>query len=192
MLFASKNKGKIHEVQNLFAPIGITILGLYDVEEIADIEETGSTFEENAFIKAAEVRKITGLPVMGDDSGLVVEQLNGAPGIHSARFSGLDATEALNNSKLLNALSGFPEPHKAKYVCAAVYLDAGHSLCTIGEVHGKIVNTAKGTGGFGYDPYFIPDGYQITMAELPLSEKNIISHRGIAFRELYEKIKQLY
>lgn len=189
ILFASKNKGKIHEVQNLFATLPITIIGLPDLPPIPDIEETGSTFLENARIKATAVGMLTGLPVISDDSGLAVEQLGGAPGIYSARYAGLDATDSQNNVKLLNDLAAFPKPHRAKYVCAAFYLNGSTELHAIGEVHGVINEIPRGSGGFGYDPYFIPDGYNQTMAELPLSTKNAISHRGKAFQELFKAIQ---
>ncbi|MHB1688573.1 MAG: RdgB/HAM1 family non-canonical purine NTP pyrophosphatase [Ignavibacteriaceae bacterium] len=184
IIFASKNRGKILEVEEIIKNSDIYLLSLLGVELIPDIVESGSTFEENARIKAEAVYNAFRIPTVADDSGLAVEQLDGRPGVYSARYSGECATDEENNEKLLFELNNFSEPHKAKYVCVAVFYDGKNFVSTTGEVHGKIVKERKGTNGFGYDPYFVPDGFNQTMAELMLKEKNKISHRAIAFNEL--------
>jgi len=120
---------------------------------------------------------------------LVVEQLNGEPGIYSARYSGVDATDEKNNLKLLEELKSFPEPHKAKFVCAAVYLDSKNNIITNGEIKGQIISEPRGNNGFGYDPLFLPDGFDKTTAELPPETKNKISHRAKAFGKLKQLLK---
>ena len=191
LLFASKNKGKLKEVEAIFKASGITIVSLLDFPHIPDIIESGSTFEENAKIKAAAMYEAFQLPVISDDSGIMVEQLNGAPGVYSARLAGEHATDADNNTKLLKELSAFPHPHKAAYVCCAVYYDGKTYQHAIGKLEGRIIETPKGDNGFGYDPYFVPEGYDLTMAELAMDEKNRISHRGKAFAKLHEVIEDL-
>ena len=131
------------------------------------------------------------MPVIADDSGISLKQLGGKPGVFSARYVGENATDDDNNNKLIAELKNYPEPHRAKYVCASVYFDGINFITGYGEIKGKIIKTPRGTNGFGYDPYFVPDGYSRTMAELPPEEKNSISHRAKAFEELKEKIRIL-
>jgi len=181
MIFASRNNGKIKEVTKILEDSNFELLSLNDFDNIPNIVEDGETFEENARIKAEAVYKQFSIPAIGDDSGIVVEQLDEKPGIYSARYAGGNATDDDNNKKLLMELRDFPHPHKAKFVCNAVYYDGKQYLTAIGEVKGKITDIPKGKNGFGYDPLFIPDGYSITMAELSLEEKNKISHRAKAF-----------
>lgn len=181
MIFASRNNGKIKEVTKILEDSNFELLSLNDFDNIPNIVEDGETFEENARIKAETVYKQFSIPAIGDDSGIVVEQLDEKPGIYSARYAGGNATDDDNNKKLLMELRDFPHPHKAKFVCNAVYYDGKQYLTAIGEVKGKITDIPKGKNGFGYDPLFIPDGYSITMAELSLEEKNKISHRAKAF-----------
>lgn len=187
LLFASKNKGKITEVSEIFSTNGINILSLIGLD-FPKIIENGSTFEANAKIKAETVFDALRIPVISDDSGIELDQLNGHPGVFSARYAGEYASDQDNNEKLLNDLKKFDEPHLAKYVCASVYYDGKNYFSALGEVKGKIVSKRKGINGFGYDPYFIPEGYELTMAELSLYEKNIISHRAKAFKELIKII----
>lgn len=189
ILFATNNLGKVKEVKAIFKEAGIEVASLYGVQGIPKIIEYGLTFEDNAKIKAKIVFDTLHLPIIADDSGISVEQLNGKPGVFSARFAGENATDDDNNKKLLKELENFPEPHKAKYVCSAVFYNGSDFISCLGELHGRIVNTAKGKNGFGYDPYFVPDGFTKTAAELTLEEKNKISHRAKAFRLLLEKIK---
>lgn len=185
IIVATKNQGKLRELKAIFAPNGIELVSLLDYPDIPDIIEDGMSFAENAIIKAKAVYQHLSLPVIADDSGLAADQLNGRPGIHSARYAGEDASDEDNNAKLLTELSKFPEPHYAKYVCCAVYYDGKRRVTESGELKGRIIKEPRGTNGFGYDPYFIADNYNITMAELDMEEKNKISHRGKAFRKLY-------
>jgi len=184
IIFASDNKGKIAEVRKILGELGIPILSLHDINFEGDIEETGNSFEENAKIKAIEIFNNYNFPTIADDSGLVVEQLNGEPGIYSARYAGIDSDDAANNIKLLENLSSKLEPHRAKFVCSAVYYSGEETYTAVGEVNGKIISKARGINGFGYDPLFVPDGYSKTMAELDPEIKNSISHRFKAFDQL--------
>jgi XTP/dITP diphosphohydrolase len=185
VIFASKNKGKIKEVREILGGV-FEISSLHDINGIEDIEETGTTFDENAFIKAKAVFDHTGESAVGDDSGLEVEQLNGAPGVYSARFAGEDANDLNNNKKLLYELKRFPAPHHAQFVCTAVFYDGKNKITAKGFIKGQIISEPRGNNGFGYDPLFIPDGYERTTAEMPPDEKNKISHRAMAFTELKE------
>ena len=184
IIFATQNKGKIKEVNDIFRNSGIEFIPLPDINDRLQIEETGLTFEENARIKAIEVFKKFGIPAISDDSGLSVAQLDGAPGVFSARFAGNGATDEDNNRKLIRELEKFNEPHHASYICYAVYYNGEQYKVSNGEVRGTIIKTPRGKNGFGYDPFFIPEGYLLTMAELTLEEKNNISHRSKAFKNL--------
>jgi len=183
IIFASKNKGKIREVVDILGE-EFEVISLLDINGIPDIEETGSTFEENAKIKAETVFKYAGIPAVGDDSGLEVEQLGGRPGVFSARYAGKYTSDHNNNLKLLFELERFPAPHHAQFVCAAVFFDGKNYITTLGEIKGTIIKEARGDNGFGYDPLFVPNGYTLTSGELSLNEKNKISHRAIAFSKL--------
>ena len=184
IIFASKNKGKVKEVVQILNGLNIAIISLTDMNEEIKIKEDGDSFEANALIKAKLVYNKFKLPTIDDDSGLVVEQLNGAPGIYSARYAGEDGNDKANNKKLLEELKNYPEPHIAKFVCAAVYY-AGEEIHTaIGEFNGRMIDEERGTHGFGYDPLFIPDGYSISSAEMNPELKNSISHRFNAFNKL--------
>jgi XTP/dITP diphosphohydrolase len=188
IIFASKNEGKVKEVRNILDGVKIHILSLSDVDFIGDIEETGNTFDENAKIKAKVIFDEYKIPVIADDSGLSVDQLNGDPGVFSARYDGLSATDNQNNIKLLKNLEKFPEPHKAKFVCAAVYYFGADFFTALGEVNGVIIKKSRGTNGFGYDPLFVPAGFKQTMAEINSEIKNKISHRFKAFNQLKKYI----
>jgi XTP/dITP diphosphohydrolase len=188
IIFASKNEGKVKEVRNILDGVKIHILSLSDVDFIGDIEETGNTFDENAKIKAKVIFDEYKIPVIADDSGLSVDQLNGDPGVFSARYDGLSATDNQNNIKLLKNLEKFPEPHKAKFVCAAVYYFGTDFFTALGEVNGVIIKKSRGTNGFGYDPLFVPAGFKQTMAEINSEIKNKISHRFKAFNQLKKYI----
>lgn len=157
IIFASKNKGKIIEVSEILGEKEFKIVSLLGLD-IPDIIEDGSTFEENAKIKAQTVYDNFRVPVIADDSGILVEQLDGRPGVYSARYSGESATDKENNEKLLFELKNFPNPHKAKYVCVAVFYDGNKFISAFGEVQGEIIKDGKGTRGFGYDPFFVPVG----------------------------------
>ncbi|MDR3625768.1 MAG: RdgB/HAM1 family non-canonical purine NTP pyrophosphatase [Ignavibacteriaceae bacterium] len=188
IIFATKNRGKIREVNDILKSSNIELVSLLDLGNVPEIVEDGLTFEDNAKIKAEIIFKTYGIPAMGDDSGLVVEQLDGRPGVYSARYAGEDATDDENNKKLLLELNNYSEPHHARFVCSAVYYDGNRFLTAYGEVKGIIIKEQRGDNGFGYDPLFLPDGYTLTSGELSLEEKNKISHRAIAFRNLKKLI----
>lgn len=189
ILFASKNKGKIIEVSDILKDCNIELISLLDFKESPHIDETGTTFEENAKIKAKIAFEIYNIPAIADDSGIEVEQLGWKPGVYSARYAGNNSTDDLNNNKLISELKNFPEPHNARYACCSVYYDGGEFGLTFGEISGRITTVPRGKNGFGYDPYFIPDGYAVTMAELMPNVKNSISHRFKAFSLLKKLIK---
>lgn len=180
LVLASKNPGKLREMQALLRDSGIDVIGLDP--NSPDIEETGSTFEENARLKARAACSDTGLPALGEDSGLAVDALEGEPGIHSARW--VPGTDADRVAALLRRMSDIPDGQRtARYVsCIALVSPLGleHTVC--GELEGAIGHEPRGTNGFGYDPIFVlPSG--LTTAEIPLAEKNRISHRANAFKQ---------
>jgi len=186
LLFATTNRGKLKEVRKVFSETQFTIMSLADFPSIPEIIEDGATFAENAIIKAKTVFDLFHIPTIADDSGLSVDQLNGEPGVFSARYAGENATDASNNRLLLEKLAHFKEPHLARFVCSAVYYD-GESFIPVEDVmEGKIIHDARGSNGFGYDPLFIAEGFSVTNGELSLEEKNRISHRAKAFNRLHE------
>jgi len=192
LLFATTNKGKLKEVRNVFAESEFTILSLADFPQIPEIVEDGQTFAENAKIKAKTVYEHFGVPTIADDSGLSVEQLNGAPGVYSARYAGENATDEENNSLLLKKLASHLQPHPAKFVCSSVFYDGSDFLVAEDEMHGQIIHEEKGKNGFGYDPLFVAEGHTVTNGELMLEEKNKISHRAKAFKRLHKLICEKY
>lgn len=184
-VLASGNAGKLRELARLLAPLAVDLRAAADFG-VAAPEETGRTFLENALIKARNAAAVTGLPAIGDDSGLVVSALDGAPGIYSSRFAGTDATAAENNAKLVAALDGIRD-RRAHFYCALVFLqraDDPAPLVATGAWHGMIVDRARGARGFGYDPHFYLPDLDATAAELAAEDKNARSHRGIAARDL--------
>ncbi len=191
IIFATANKGKLKEVKNIFSDTEFEIISMNEVGFNEEIIEDGNTFEENAFIKADFIYKKFQIPVIADDSGLAVDQLNGEPGIYSARYAGKNVTYYDNNIKLLNELKNLPEPHLARFVCCAVFVNNGNRISVLGELPGKIIKEFKGENGFGFDPIFQPKGYKITLAEMKLEEKNKISHRAVAFNLLKEKMEEI-
>ncbi|HEX9251349.1 MAG TPA: RdgB/HAM1 family non-canonical purine NTP pyrophosphatase [Ignavibacteriaceae bacterium] len=184
ILLATTNKGKLHDVQEILKGIDVKILSFLNFSDYPNVEETGTTFLENAELKAKAAFEKYGIPSFGDDSGLEAFQLNREPGIYSARYAGEEADDEKNNLKLIKNLSELPEPHLGRFVCAAVYYDGKDFKSAFGEVRGNIIKSPRGKNGFGYDPLFIPNGYEKTMAELTHEEKNKISHRLNAFKEL--------
>ena len=183
-VLASHNAGKLAEMRDILGELGIEVLSQQEAGVDVDPEETGVTFEENAVIKAKAVMEASGLPAVADDSGLMVDALGGAPGVYSARFGGShDLPDSYRNEYLLKKLEN-TEQRGAKYVSViAVAYPDGRVITARGECHGEIAREYKGCGGFGYDPLFrLPDGRH--MAELTSEEKNRISHRGEALREL--------
>ncbi len=192
IIFASQNKGKIKEVKAIFNNSHFEIVSLFDLGNNIDIEETGDTFRDNALLKAQTVYELYKEPVVSDDSGLMIEQLGGRPGVISARYAGEGCTFADNNLKVISELSEFPEPHKAKFVSTAIFYDGSNIIESVGELHGIIIKEQRGTGGFGYDPIFIPDGYDKTISELDFELKNKISHRAKSFEKLKELLVNKY
>ncbi len=181
LVIASNNKGKIKEIKEMVT--GIQLLSLRDIDFTAEIEEPYDTFKENAHIKANTIHQLSGKNVFADDSGICVNALNGAPGVHSARYGGEPRTDGANNSKLLEELEGKND--------RSAYYKAVICLIWYGEVHyfegtceGTILEAPSGEGGFGYDPLFVPDGYDKSFAEFASEEKNAISHRGKAVRAM--------
>ncbi|MBK7230217.1 MAG: RdgB/HAM1 family non-canonical purine NTP pyrophosphatase [Ignavibacteriales bacterium] len=184
ILLATTNKGKLNDVKEILKDIDVEILSFLDFKDYPNVEETGNTFFENAELKCKAAYEKYGIPSFGDDSGLEAFQLIGEPGIYSARYAGEDSDDEQNNLKLIKKLSDYPEPHLGRFVCAAVYFDGKNYKSAIGEIRGNIIKSPRGENGFGYDPLFIPNGYDNTMAELSHEEKNKISHRLNAFKEL--------
>ena len=187
LVLATKNAGKVVEFRRILAEFGATnleVVGLDTFPEIGEIEETGKTFEENSLLKARTVCKLTGFAALADDSGICVDALNGAPGLYSARYSGMG--DAANNEKLLQELKDVPEEQRGAYfICVAAYVRPdGFEKVEEGRFYGKIMHQIKGSGGFGYDPLFQPDGLNCSSAELSAEEKDAISHRGKAMRAI--------
>ncbi|MDX6265888.1 MAG: XTP/dITP diphosphohydrolase [Frankiales bacterium] len=182
VLLATRNSGKVAELQRILAPYGMSLEG-------ASYEpgpETGASFADNALAKAREGVAETGLPSVADDSGLTVDALNGMPGILSARWAGRHGDDLANLQLVLGQLSDVPDSRRgAAFVCAAAYaLPDGRSEVVLGELRGTLIRESRGSNGFGYDPIFVPLGYDVTSAELSPEEKDAISHRGQAFRAL--------
>lgn len=190
VIIATKNEGKVREFRQLLAPYGYEPVSMTEAGVNAEIVEDGETFEENAHIKAKAVHKLTGLPVIADDSGLEVEFLGGAPGIYSARYAGENATDEQRNQKLLDEMQGVDMPlRKARFVCAIYFIgENGKEYCVTGTLDGFIGYEPAGTGGFGYDPIFMLDE-DTSLAQLDGREKNKISHRAKAMKRLAEEIK---
>lgn len=184
LVIATRNRGKLREFSSLLACVYDEILSLADFDSIPHIEETGLSFRENALIKAETVSRFSGMDTLGDDSGLVVEALGGAPGIYSARYAGKDASDEENNKKLLGELKR-KKNRAAKFVCclALVLADGGREFFE-GECHGQILREKRGESGFGYDPVFYVPEYGKTMAEISPDIKNRISHRAVASEKL--------
>jgi len=193
LLVATRNAGKLAEIRRLLESCGVRVRGLEGFPDAPNVVEDGETFAENAIKKATAVAQFTGLPCLADDSGLVVDALQGRPGVHSARFSGADADDQSNNRKLLDEMAAVPENHRqASFCCVMALCMPGQSPRLFeGRVKGSILERERGDGGFGYDPLFWLPGYHCTMAELPLDTKNQISHRGQALRQLVDFLTAL-
>ncbi|MEO8233321.1 MAG: RdgB/HAM1 family non-canonical purine NTP pyrophosphatase [Ignavibacteriota bacterium] len=184
ILIATTNNGKLKDVKEILKDIDVEVLSFLNFKDYPNVVETGLTFFENAELKAKAAFEKYGIPSIGDDSGLESFQLNGEPGIYSARYAGDNADDEKNNLKLIKKLSDYLEPHPGRFVCAAVYYDGKEFKSAIGEIRGNIIKEPRGKNGFGYDPLFIPTGFDNTMAELSHEEKNKISHRSKAFIQL--------
>ncbi|HEY6874427.1 MAG TPA: XTP/dITP diphosphatase [Geobacteraceae bacterium] len=186
LLVATGNRGKLREIELLLHGTVGRILSPMDVPALPDVAEDGKIFAENALKKARSAAMATGRPVVADDSGLVVDELCGHPGVRSARYAGEGAGDAENNAKLLHELAGVPAQRRtAAFHCViALCMPDGECLTFDGELKGVILTGPQGNGGFGYDPLFLVPEYGQTLAELPLEVKNAISHRGKAFAKL--------
>ena len=195
LLLATGNPGKIKELRALFARLpvvpGYQLVTLADLQIIADVAETGSTYSENAVLKARAYARLSGLPALADDSGLEVDALDGAPGVRSARFSPKPgATDADRRAYLLERLSGIPQPWPARFRCVvAAVLPNGDELYGEGGCPGRIIYPERGTNGFGYDPIF-ELALGLTMAELDAETKNRLSHRALAVEDVHPRLMQ--
>ncbi|HSM11860.1 MAG TPA: RdgB/HAM1 family non-canonical purine NTP pyrophosphatase [Lysobacter sp.] len=192
LVVASGNRGKLAELRQLLGASGIECLSQGELG-VDDVEETSSTFVENALLKARHAARITGLPALADDSGLCVDALGGAPGLRSARYAGAGADPQANIVKLLAALEHLPEAQRsARFYCVLVLLrhpDDPQPLIAEGEWHGRILQAPRGVGGFGYDPVFFDPERGVSAAELAPEVKNRISHRGRALRALQARLR---
>ena len=189
LLLATRNKGKIEEFRRILdavAPGEIDLVGLDQFPHLHDVDETGSTFEENALLKAREMSEATGLPAIADDSGLCIDALNGDPGIFSARWAGGHGDDAANTAKVLDQLKDVPDSERsAHFTCvAALYLPDGRTHCVESHFDGWILHEPVGDQGFGYDPIFRPEGYEVSSAQMSAEEKDSISHRGKSLRAI--------
>lgn len=189
VVVATRNRGKLREILRLLADAGVTF-DLVTIDELApdaELPEDEATFEGNALSKARAAATVTGLPALADDSGLEVDALDGAPGVWSARYAGLPSDDARNNAKLMAAMAGVaPDRRRARFRCVAAFVDRerGLELTRAGACEGEILPAPRGDQGFGYDPLFLLPDKGRTMAELPLDEKNAVSHRAAAFKAL--------
>lgn len=193
LVAATRNPHKLTELQRLLKGLDLEILSLERFEGLGEVEETGATFEENARLKALSYAQQTGLPCVADDSGLEVEALGGAPGVYSSRYAGPGADGRALCTKLLGEMHEVPDGRRQAQFRCAVALGFGERviLTTEGRASGRIIREMKGTGGFGYDPVFVPDGYDRTFAEMQPQEKDSISHRSKALSQLRWKLEKL-
>ena len=193
VVLATGNAGKLREIAALLAPRGFEIVSQAELG-IDGAEETGSTFEDNALLKARHAARAANLPALADDSGIEVDALGGGPGVYSARYAGEDASDEANLDKLLAALSGLaPAQCGARYRCVIVYVasaDDPAPLVGEGNWPGRIIGEKRGSGGFGYDPSFVPEGDHRTVAEMPAAEKNLKSHRAQAMNAFLAKFSR--
>jgi len=196
IVLATANTHKVIEFQRILNELlpDLELVAASQFPGVPEIEETGSTFAENALIKARAINEFTNLPALADDSGLVVEALNGAPGIFSARYAGINADDKANVMKLLNEIKGLDQSLlSAKFECSIALVDKSQDLELVvdGQMPGQVIKEVRGENGFGYDPIFVPQGLTKTSSELSDSKKDKISHRGIALRKISVILKQL-
>ncbi|MGA7741685.1 MAG: RdgB/HAM1 family non-canonical purine NTP pyrophosphatase [Polyangia bacterium] len=196
VVVASRNRHKLAEIGVLLADAGLP-WELISIDEVAPgraLTENEPTFEGNALSKARQAAAASGLPALADDSGIEVDALHGAPGVYSARWSGQPCDDTRNNQRMLRELAGVPtEKRTARYRCAAAFVDPAHGLEIVrtGACEGRLLESPHGTGGFGYDPLFLVESLGRTMAEISLEEKNRLSHRAAAFRQLARALAEL-
>ncbi|MGL4662260.1 MAG: XTP/dITP diphosphatase [Culicoidibacterales bacterium] len=198
ILLASNNAGKVKEFQEMFAPLGHEIISLAEADIVIDVEETGTTYFENAYLKAKAIFDLTQMPTLADDSGLSVLALHGKPGVYSARYAGKNATDAENNTRLLKEMLNVPDTKRgAAFVCELVFIAADLPegvpyLHTAGQVVGEITHEGRGTNGFGYNPVVYYPPFEKTFAEMSSEEKNKISHRSEALKRMVNKLEEVY
>jgi XTP/dITP diphosphohydrolase len=195
VVVATRNRGKLREILVLLdeAKLGFRLITIDELAPDAELREDGDTFEANALAKARQAAAATGLPAIADDSGLEVDALAGAPGVYSARYAGLPSNDDRNNEKLLAALAQVPTGARAaRFRCVAAFVDPARGLEVVrsGDCPGEILTAPRGTDGFGYDPLFLVPALGKTMAELPLAQKNQLSHRAAAFNALAAALRE--
>lgn len=191
IVVATRNRGKSSEIREFLSDFPVDVRDLNDFGPIPEVKEDGVTFEENAYKKAGFTAKVLGLPALADDSGLEVEALGGAPGVHSARFAGPDSTDEKNNLKLLEALKGV-ENRKARFCCVlSLAVPTGHALTYEVTCEGVILDEPRGTKGFGYDPVFFYPQAGKTFGQMDLEEKSRVSHRGRALKEMKDEFDKV-
>lgn len=192
VVLATRNQHKVPEIRRIIALAGVDIelISVIEFDGVDDVVETGLTFAENALLKAGSVARGTGLPALADDSGICVAAMNGMPGVFSGRWAGRHGDDAANLALLLAQLADVPDTRRgAAFVCAAALITpSGHEVVEEGRVAGHLLRQPRGSGGFGYDPIFVPEGESRTTAEMTAVEKNIISHRGRAFTAMAEHL----
>ncbi len=193
IVLASSNAGKVREVEMMMKDMGIRVIPLSETSFTEEIEENGATFEENAVIKAKAVADVLNVPVLADDSGLEIDCLDKAPGIYSARYLGHDTPYSIKNQMILDKLKDVPEEERtARFVCSmALALPYGAVITTTATMEGRIAYEIKGENGFGYDPIFYLPEFGMSSAEISPEQKNEISHRGKALRQMKEEIAKL-
>jgi XTP/dITP diphosphohydrolase len=194
LVLATHNHDKAREISALMNAPGVEVLTLDAFPQIGPIVEDAGTLEGNALLKAGAVARATGLPSLGDDTGLEVYYLNGAPGVYSSRYSGENATYAENVAKLIKSMKGVPPRRRgARFRCVLAFVVPGRETRTVeGICRGTILERRRGSGGFGYDPVFQPDGQIQTLAEMDMSLKNTLSHRGLAMRQMLPILREFY
>ena len=190
LIVATRNAHKAQEIAAIL-PEGYEVRTLADFPDAPEVEETADTFAGNAALKACGISALLPGMVLADDSGLCVDALGGAPGVMSARYAGEHGNDAANNARLLQELANQPQPYTARFMCAMCLSEDGRVLAEFtGKVEGSITLTPAGEHGFGYDPLFVPVGYDCTMAQLPAAQKNTISHRADALQQLMKWLKE--
>ena len=193
LVLATNNEHKIREIRSLLKNLPIELLTIRDIPNIPPLVEDGLTFQENALKKATTVFRRTGIPTLADDSGIEVFYLNMQPGVRSARYAGVNATDAQNNEKLLQAMRGVaPRRRRAQFRSVIVLVDKNVQETTEGIFSGSLGEFPKGANGFGYDPLFIPEGMTKTSAELTDEEKNAISHRGQSLKKMIQVLQKRF
>lgn len=193
VIVATGNAGKLQEMKDILAPLDLQVRSMREAGIEREVEETGTTFEENAMLKAKGIRGLTDSIIIADDSGLEIDALNGEPGIYSSRYLGKDVSYDVKNAELIRRLTGVPdEKRTARFVCAvAVILPDGRDFTVRGEMEGRIGYEIIGENGFGYDPIFYLPEYGMTSAQISPEEKNRISHRGKALAKMVEKLREM-